>query len=93
MLHTKEMKGDELVEIKIWQVPATLDKPHGVKISFVYVRSGQRLVCYDNAEGKGYHRHFRDTEMPYMFRDIWALLDDFKKDIVRIRGRSWDDED
>lgn len=93
LLHTKEMKGEEIVEIKLWQVPVTTDKPHGVKISLVYVRSGQRLVCYDNAEGKGYHRHFMGVEEPYSFVDIWQLLNDFRKDIINIRGRSWDDED
>lgn len=45
------------------------------------------------AEGKGYHRHFMGVEEPYSFIDIWQLLNDFKKDIINIRGRSWDDED
>jgi hypothetical protein len=93
ILHTKEMKGDEIVEIKLWQVPVAADKPHGVKISLVYVRAGQRLVCYDNAEGKGYHRHFMGAEQPYHFSDIRLLLSDFKRDLIHIRGRSWDDED
>jgi len=29
----KYFKGDELVEIKIWQVPVSEDKPHGLKYS------------------------------------------------------------
>lgn len=92
ILHTKEMKDDEIVEIKLWQVPVTPDKPNGVKISLIYVKAGKRLVCYDNAEGKGYHRHFLEAESPYRFHDIWKLLNDFKKDVTRIRGRRWDDE-
>ena len=93
ILQTKEMKGDEIVEIKLWQVPVTVDKPHGVKVSLVYVRGGKRLVCYDNAERKGYHRHVMEAEAPYPFTGIRQLLNDFKKDIMRIRGRRWDDED
>jgi len=29
------------VEIKLWQVPVTADKPHGVKVSLVYVQAGK----------------------------------------------------
>lgn len=54
LLHTKQMQGDEIVEIKIWTVPKSADKPHGVKISLVYIKSGKRLLGYDNAEGRGY---------------------------------------
>ena len=50
LLHTKQMQGDEIVEIKIWDVPKSADKPHGVKISLVYVKSGKRMLGYDNAE-------------------------------------------
>ena len=53
--------------------------PDGVKISVVYVRNGKRLIGYDNAEGKGYHRHFMHKEETYKFSDVWTLLDDFKK--------------
>jgi hypothetical protein len=91
-LHTKEIKGDEVVEIKIWQVPKTIDKPHGVKFSLVYIKSDERLIGYDNAEGKGYHRHFLDKIEPYRFIDIWKLLDDFKKDLRKLRRRDWDED-
>lgn len=30
ILHTKEVKGDEIVEIKIWQVPNSADKTYGI---------------------------------------------------------------
>lgn len=91
-LHTKEIKGDEIVEIKIWEVPKTTDKPHGVKISLVYIKGKKRLIGYDNAEGKGYHRHFLDKTEPYRFTDIWKLLDDFKKDLRKLKGRNWDED-
>ena len=41
------------VEIRIWQVPRTEDKPQGYKYSLVYIADGERAVGYDNAEGKG----------------------------------------
>lgn len=91
-LHTKEIKGDEIIEIKIWQMPETLDKPHGVKFSLVYIKGEERLIGYDNAEGKGYHRHFSDKVEPYRFIDIWKLLNDFKKDLKKLRGRDWDED-
>ncbi len=87
ILHTKEVKGNEIVEIKIWQVPKTKDKPHGIKYSIVYVKGDKR-----NAEGKGDHRHFLDREDRYLFTNIWDLLNDFKKDLKKLRGRDWDED-
>jgi len=74
-----------------WKVPKIRNKPHGVKISIVYIKNGKRLVGYDNAEGKGYHRHIRNSEEEYTFTDIWQLIEDFKNDVSRIRGREWDE--
>jgi len=91
LLHTKQMQGDEIVEIKIWDVTKSADRPHGVKISLVYVKSGKRVLGYDNAEGKGYHRHLGNREEPYHFVDIWKLLADFKRELKRLRGRDWDE--
>jgi hypothetical protein len=93
VIHTKEIKEDEIVEIKVWRVSRTKHTPDGVKISVVYVKNGKRLIGYDNAEGKGYHRHFMDQEEPYAFSDVRALLGDFKKDIRTIRGRDWDESE
>jgi len=91
ILHTKEVKGDEIVEIKIWHVPKSDDKPHGVKYSIAYVKGNKRLVGYDNAEGKGDHRHYKDREEPYKFTGIWNLIRDFKRDVEKIRGGNWDE--
>lgn len=92
VLHTKEIKGDEIVEIKIWQILKSDDKPHGVKYSIVYIKGGKRLVGYDNAEGKGDHRHYGDGEEPYKFTSIWDLIKDFKEDVRNIRGGDWDED-
>ena len=57
-----------------------------------YVKGGKRLVGYDNAEQKGYHRHFLDKEEPYPFVSIWKLIDDFRKDVEALRGGRWDED-
>ena len=85
ILHTKEVTGDEIVEIKIWQVPKSADKPYGVKYSIAYIKGGERLLGYDNAEGKGDHKHYSDKEYPYKFHSIKQLWKDFIKDIKRVR--------
>jgi hypothetical protein len=91
VFHTKTVNGDEIVEIKIWQMPKSLNRPHGIKFSVVYVKRGKRLVGYDNAEQEGYHRHFLDKEEPYAFVSIWKLLDDFRNDVETLRGGRWDE--
>jgi hypothetical protein len=92
VFHTKAVKGDEIVEIKIWETPISIKRPHGIKFSIAYVKGGQRLLGYDNAEQKGYHRHFRDKEEVYDFVNIWTLIEDFKNDLERIRGEKWDED-
>lgn len=83
--HEKWMKDDNIVEIKVWSVPVTDDKPRGYKYSLVYVKGGHRIVGYDNAEGRGDHRHYREREEPYQFTSLDRLIDDFYKDV----GRWW----
>ena len=92
VFHTKTVKGDEIVEVKIWQMLKSLNRPHGIKFSVVYIKGGKRLLGYDNAKQKGYHRHFLDIEEPYEFVNIWNLIEDFKSDLERIRGRKWDED-
>lgn len=72
-------------EIKIWRVKPTPDKPHGYKYSLVYIVEGQRVVGYDNAEGKGDHRHYGDSIEPYRFEGVDKLIRDFYSDIQRYR--------
>jgi hypothetical protein len=50
-----------------------MERPHGVKISVVYIKEGRRLLGYYNAEGKGYHRHFMNRKEEYRFPDIWKV--------------------
>ena len=52
VLHTKEIRGDEIVEIKIWQVPRSKAFPHGVRYSIAYIRDGKRLLAMIMAKAK-----------------------------------------
>ena len=63
----------------------TEDKPHGYKYSLVYIVQDIRVIGYDNAEGKGDHRHIRRTVKPYKFIDIWKLIQDFYRDIEKFQ--------
>ncbi len=79
-----EPNGD-IVEMKIWQLHHLKDKSHSLKYSLVYIRDGKRLICYDNAHGKGDHRHYGQKEHVYHFTDIDTLVEDFYSDIERLR--------
>jgi len=70
-----------IVQIKIWQLPATKERPHGLKYSLFYGRPGERVVGYDNEAGKGDHRHYREREEPYDFATYQNLLADFWQDV------------
>ena len=75
---------DELgnaVEMKVWKVPMSGDMPHGYKYSLVYIVGGERVVGYDNAEGKGDHRHIGEGELVYAFKSIRRLVCDFQADV------------
>ncbi|MGA2468921.1 MAG: DUF6516 family protein [Thermodesulfobacteriota bacterium] len=60
-------------------------QPHGLKYSFAYVANGERVVGYDNAEGKGDHKHYMGKEYPYKYLDLERLWKDFGKDIQRFK--------
>jgi hypothetical protein len=84
---------DELgntVEIKIWQVPVSEDKPHGYKYSLVYIVGGARVIGYDNAEGKGDHRHFMEMESTYPFRGLRRLVRDFEADVQSYKEKQYE---
>jgi len=65
--HKKKIYEDEsILEIKIWQIPKSEKFPFGYKYSFVYIQKGVRVIGYDNAEGKGDHRHFYNGVTPHI---------------------------
>ncbi len=85
LIHDRvEDKQGGIVEVKVWSIPKSADKPHGFKYSLVYIKNRERIIGYDNSEGKGDHRHYRDREMPYKFLGIDQLFEDFYKDLREV---------
>ncbi len=82
-----EYPDGALIEMKIWQVPTPVPPTtHGLKYSLVYVVLGHRVVGYDNERGKGDHRHLGPIEMPYQFISAARLIEDFRADVMAVRG-------
>lgn len=70
----------------MWQLEkATKDKQHGYKYSLVYIENGERVIGYDNAHGKGDHRHSGKIVAPYTFRSLRQLTIDFYNDIEKFK--------
>ena len=86
LYHEKKYYEDSSFrEIKIWRVPQSADKPHGYKYSFVYIVKGVRVIGYDNAEGRGDHRHHGGKEQSYKFQGMEKLWHDFTGDVRKYR--------
>lgn len=86
VFHEKIIEEDlSIIEMKIWQIPASWDNKPGVRYSLFYVKGKKILVGYDNHYPKGPHRHYQNTEEPYHFTDINKLLEDFKRDVLKIK--------
>lgn len=86
IFYRKNIEPDgDIVEMKIWHVPHSKDKAHGLKYSLVYIREGKRIAGYDNAEGKGDHKHYKGREYPYRFIDVDTLIEDFYSDVEKVK--------
>ncbi len=87
---------DELentIEIKLWELPGkTKDKPHVFKYSLVYIVHDMRIIGYDNAEGKGDHRHIKEKTVSYRFSSLKKLANDFIVIFRSIREVSYESE-
>jgi hypothetical protein len=86
--HDKAFLDDGLiVEMTIWRLPVrTPERPHALKYSLFFVKSGKRIVGYDNERGKSDHRHYREWEEIYRFTTVEALVADFLADVATARG-------
>jgi hypothetical protein len=83
------LSDGSVIEMTIWQLPAASDeRPHGLKYSLFYGRSGERVVGYDNESGKGDHRHLGNREFPYAFVDVETMVADFLADVRKARGEA-----
>jgi hypothetical protein len=77
-----------LIEVKLWSVQPTLDKPHGFKYSLAYIVNRKRIIGYDNGERRGDHRHYEEREVPYKFESIDVLIRDFLEDVAKWRKKT-----
>lgn len=76
------LKDGEIVAVKAWAVPRSARMPEGVKYSLVYIdRNRRRVLGYDNAEGKGHHRHEGAEETNVEFESISAHVARFVKEL------------
>jgi hypothetical protein len=66
-------------------VAAVNGKTAWYKYSLVYIVEDTRVIGYDNAEGKGDHRHIRRKTEPYKFVSLRKLANDFYGDIKRYK--------
>jgi len=67
-----------IIEVVIWHVPEPVPPcEHPYKYRLVYVVEGRRVIGYDNERGKGDHRHVEAQELPYRFRSVKQLIEDF----------------
>lgn len=88
IIHDKVVYPDgSILETKIWQVPKSKRFPKEYKYSLVYIEEGERVIGYDNAEGKQDHRHYDNHEEPYGFTNLPQLIENFLKDVKKIKGR------
>ena len=80
----KEIRDDaSIVEIVVWELAEPLPPcRHRYKYRLFYGRPGECLVRYDNARGKGDHRHADGVEATYEFTTLDALLADFERDVT-----------
>lgn len=81
--HDKVIDDDgNTIEVKMWRLPRpSKDKPHGYKYSLVYIVKGERVIGYDNAEGRGDHKHIKEKTEPYRFISLGKLAHDFYRHI------------
>lgn len=80
----KEDNGN-IIEVKMWQVKSSMDKPHGYKYSLVYIVKGKRVIGYDNSEVKADHRHYLGKTESYAFKNLRNLIEDFYQDIEKYK--------
>jgi hypothetical protein len=75
----KDITADgAILELVIWQVPKPVPPTeHGYKYSAVYVVDGVRVLGFDNERGKGDHCHIGGIEIPYAFKGVEQLIEDF----------------
>lgn len=75
----KDVTADgAIIELVIWKVPEPVPPTvHGYKYRAVYAVDGVRVLGFDNERGKGDHCHIEGIEIPYTFKGVDQLIEDF----------------
>ena len=74
------------VKIVIWRVPQPArSSTHPYKYRLAYVANQRCVLRFDNAAGKGDHKHVGEREVPYRFTDVDSLQSDFWADVKKRR--------
>ena len=81
----KSLDLKAVVEMKIYQIPVSMDYPERVKYSLfcIDMETNTIIVGFDNHRPKGHHVHINDEQNPYFFRGAQGLVDDFYTEIRR----------
>jgi len=80
-----ELGSDRFVEVVIWGLSEPLPgSAHRFKYRLALVVDNVCVLRYDNEAGKGDHKHLGIRELPYIFRDMNRLIDDFWADVNQI---------
>ena len=80
LLHRERFDFDDgaVMEMVLWQLPDPIPgSRHHYKYRLCYGLAGRRIVGYDNERGKGDHCHLDGQELPYVFRGVDLLVEDF----------------
>ena len=78
------------MELKVWEVKRSAQYPQGIKFTFTLIYKGQSVLRYDNADGKGNHKHIIDaqtcqeTQQYLGEQDPFTLIPLFKKEMTEV---------
>ena len=80
-----------ILEMKVWKVPQDKCYPEGYKYSLVFALYDEEsetfdggFLRYDNHRCEGHHKHLKGKRLPYQFKDLETLLEDFEKDFKKL---------
>ena len=84
----KDVDGDGgIIEWVVWKAPVPVPPTdHSYKYRAGYSRNGVRIVGFDNERGKGDHCHLDGQEIPYIFKGVDQLVEDFITAVSIRRG-------
>ncbi len=79
LLDERVKQGEHsFARLRVLRVPGSVrGSAHLFKYSLSLVLNGVCVLRFDNESGKGDHYHLGAQQVPYRFKDLPALLDDF----------------